>query len=102
MLRRLSDDRLIDTDSLGELIAGNSVLVGEASLLYKDLLEHNAGDSIIYSSYNLNYPRAASLCFLGMERLREGLADDVYALRPNYIRMSDAEIHRKERKSDER
>ncbi|MCL4244463.1 MAG: tRNA (adenosine(37)-N6)-threonylcarbamoyltransferase complex dimerization subunit type 1 TsaB [Candidatus Dadabacteria bacterium] len=103
-LARLAEDAPRTLPELRSIIKEKTIFIGEGALLYKDFLEDNhgesePGESLFCPSY-LNYPRASSLAYLGVRRLREGLSEDAALLSPAYLRKPDAELSAKGRDHD--
>ncbi len=81
-------------DAVAERITERSVLVGSGARLYRSVFEARLGDRVRFGPPTAHAIRAATVAFLAEARLRDGLADDVAALSPAYIRASDAQIRR--------
>lgn len=103
-LARLTEDAPRTLPELRSIIKEKTIFIGEGALLYKDFLEDNHGDSepgeCLFCPSYMNYPRASSLAFLGVRRLREGLSEDAALLSPAYLRKPDAELSAKGRDHD--
>lgn len=96
-LKRLTEDMVMSPEQLLDVIRGKTIFVGSGALLYKDFLEDNLRDDIMFSSVNTNIPRASNVALSEIGKLRED-RDNKYAhsdtmiLAPHYLRKSEAEI----------
>lgn len=79
-------------EAAGELPEG-AVLVGSGALLYRDVWKTRRPD-VCLASETAHVIRAASVGMLAMDRFENRTADPVEALVPEYIRKSDAQIHK--------
>lgn len=67
------------------------MLLGDGYLPYKDFLHHSLGEGLSLAPPHCMFPRAAALAALAAPKVEKREFADVYALRPTYIRLSEAE-----------
>jgi len=67
------------------------ILLGDGYLPYQELFREQLGDKAIMAPSHLMLPRASTLADLAVERVSRGEFEDVFGLRPVYIRLSEAE-----------
>jgi len=67
------------------------VFLGDGALLYRELIMQTMKNRAIFVQDLLSYPSAASVGLLALGRFKEGRFDDINALEPRYLRVSDAE-----------
>lgn len=68
------------------------LLVGDGAVVYQEVWQKGLGDScIIPPAVNL-LNRAATVAWLGRNRLLDGQAADLYDLKPVYIRPAEAQV----------
>lgn len=106
-LGRLTDYMVLTPQALSELLArsfeGRSlILTGDGLEPYGALLESGTPDNICLAAPRYWYPQAAHLLSLGLARLEEGKEDNLFSLRPLYVRLSQAEeVCRKKKLKEE-
>ncbi len=72
---------------------GEKVLfVGDAVPVYREMFEARLGERAVFLPDGLSLPRGAHVGALAAKRLARGERDDLYALKPCYIRPSEAEV----------
>ncbi|HXG30636.1 MAG TPA: tRNA (adenosine(37)-N6)-threonylcarbamoyltransferase complex dimerization subunit type 1 TsaB [Thermodesulfobacteriota bacterium] len=91
-LERIGNEMLIPPAVLIEMIREKTVFIGDGAILYMDLLKSALGELALFCPLSFNFPRASNCALLGIQKLREGLQDDLLALVPRYLRGADAEI----------
>ena len=101
-LERITEDTLISAEKLVETIKNDTIFVGDGALLYKEYLEDNLSDGIMFSPHNLNFPRASNVALLEISKFSEGVDREydgqaVMKMAPHYLRKSEAEISREGR-----
>lgn len=67
------------------------LLSGDGATYYADLWQKALGESVVYPPAPFLTARGASVAWLGRERLVRGEQDDLFALKPLYIRSSEAQ-----------
>ncbi|HHY06282.1 MAG TPA: tRNA (adenosine(37)-N6)-threonylcarbamoyltransferase complex dimerization subunit type 1 TsaB [Clostridia bacterium] len=67
------------------------LLTGDGVSGYKDIWRAALGDKVVSPPPFLQIARGASVAWLGQQRLCKGDADDLFTLKPMYIRSSEAE-----------
>ncbi len=67
------------------------LFVGDAVPVYRELLEARLGEGAVFLPDSRSLPRGAHVGALAAERLARGERDDIYTLKPFYIRPSEAE-----------
>ncbi len=96
-LERLSEDMLISVEKLADITKDDTIFVGDGALLYKEYLEDNLSNGIMFSPQNLNFPRASNVALLEVDKFsggldREDVSQAVMKMAPHYLRKSEAEI----------
>jgi len=67
------------------------VLLGDGYEPYKEFLHQSLGERLSLLPPHCRFPRAAALATLAAAKVARGEFADIYALRPTYIRLSEAE-----------
>lgn len=96
---RIREDRAISLQELGEELQNLSApvfLVGDGSLLCYNTLLEQVPNLVCPPEHRL-HQRAAGVGLAAMAMMARGEASDAGALRPNYLRLSQAERERNER-----
>ena len=102
-LNRLSPDRAISLEDLGEELAKYEkpiYLVGDGSILCYNTLKDQIPNLILPPEHRM-HQSAAGVALLAMEQIRRGDAGNAAALEPNYLRLSQAERERLEKQNKE-
>jgi tRNA threonylcarbamoyladenosine biosynthesis protein TsaB len=94
---KLTKDMVLPIEELIKKIKKKTIFVGNACALYCDTLKKELGDLVVVCPSHLDIPRASSIAFLGEKMLRESNGLTHFDLKPNYIRLPDAEIKWKEK-----
>ncbi|MDA8443196.1 MAG: tRNA (adenosine(37)-N6)-threonylcarbamoyltransferase complex dimerization subunit type 1 TsaB [Peptococcaceae bacterium] len=68
------------------------LFLGDGVATYKELLEEILGHNAVFLPERLSLPRAANVGALAAARMALGSYDDLYTLKPMYIRQSEAEV----------
>ncbi|MCS7203803.1 MAG: tRNA (adenosine(37)-N6)-threonylcarbamoyltransferase complex dimerization subunit type 1 TsaB [Thermodesulfovibrio sp.] len=89
---RITEDMVLDINDLIGLIKEKTLFVGDAAELYKPKLIEKLNNNAIISSSFWNTPKASSVAFLGLKKLRENQLVEARQLVPKYLRKSEAEI----------
>ena len=98
-LTRVTDDRAISLDQLGEELKNLSepvFLVGDGSNLCYNTLKNQVSNLVLPPEHRL-HQRAAGVALAAEGKLSRGEACDGAALTPNYLRLSQAERERLEK-----
>ena len=96
-MKKLTDDTVLTIEELIKKIKKKTIFIGNATTLYYDTLKKELGDLALACPSHLGIPRASSIALLGEKRLKEGKGLSHFDLKPNYVRLSDAEIRWKEK-----
>ena len=101
-IERLTEDMVISPEKLVDIIKDNTIFIGDGALLYKDFLEDNLSDGIMFSPVNLNAPKASNVALAEIGKFKEGLDSEymhnqVMNMAPQYLRKSEAEISKQGR-----
>lgn len=88
----LGPEQVIAPAKLLPLLEGPLLFVGEGARVYRGLIEDHFGAQAHFAPWPLNLPRASMVAALALERLRLGERPGLHALKPAYIRASEAEI----------
>lgn len=73
-------------------IKGDLLLVGDGALAYEQALKKGLGRRAHVAQGAMAVAQAVNLAILAIPRLSRGRGDDLAALVPDYVRLSDAEI----------
>ena len=68
------------------------IFSGDGIKKYRDIIKNKIGKNALFIDSQLNFPVAASIAFLGLNKLKKGEEDNVSTLSPFYLRKSEAEI----------
>lgn len=93
-LNRLTGYLAISPEQLTGMLAqqeGPVTLLGDGVPVYGDTFTRHLGERVRYAPKTHVLPRAAQVAELGVRLLGKGHADDLHALKPIYIRPSEAE-----------
>lgn len=101
-IERLAEDMVVTPEKLTDIIKDNTIFIGDGALLYKDFLEDNLSDGIMFCPLNLNAPRASNVALAEIGKFKEeidsiNVADQVMKMAPQYLRKSEAEISKQGR-----
>ena len=96
-MKKLTDDMVLTIEELIKKTKEKTIFIGNAATLYCNALKKELGDMAVMCSPNLGISRASSIAFLGEEILKKGKGVSHFDLKPNYIKLSDAEIKWKEK-----
>lgn len=79
---------------------GPVTFLGDGVPVYKEMLEEELTVTHFYAPANMNRQRAASVGLLGMKYYKDGKAETAADHKPDYLRVSQAERERQERKQE--
>lgn len=68
------------------------IFSGDGIKKYRDIIKEKMGKDALFINSQLNLPLAASIAFLGLDKLKKGKEDNISTLFPFYLRKSEAEI----------
>lgn len=68
------------------------IFSGDGIKKYRDIIKEKIGKDALFIDSQLNLPVAASIAFLGLNKLKKGEEDNISTLSPFYLRKSEAEI----------
>ena len=80
-------------ESIGDIAAQHPgvVLLGDGLKPYQEIFCTSFGSQLVKVPPHFMLPRASSIADLAITRLKQGKVEDVHAIRPFYIRLSEAE-----------
>ncbi len=84
---------VISPEKLAECITDPIVMVGDGVNVYGDVWSSLLETEVLFAPSHLHQPSAASLGFIGKEKLQEGDVLTAAEAAPVYIRSSDAELN---------
>jgi len=87
---------------LGQIAATTGepvIFAGEGAVRYHDQIVERLGDRAIFAPFPLHAPRSANGILLALHAFRQGERMEPSQLLPVYLRASDAEINRENKKS---
>lgn len=99
----IKDQEAIAVKELAQLLntmEGPVTFLGDGVPVYKEILEEELTVTHFYAPANINRQRAASVGLLGMQYYKEGKAETAADHKPDYLRVSQAERERQERKQE--
>ena len=70
------------------------LFVGDGAVCYHDEILAQKGPGGVGDGAGENMIRGTAVAQMALDKVRQGASDDLISLAPNYIRRSDAEIHR--------
>ena len=94
-LHRVMDYKCEDIQSLLARLSPlkeKIIFSGDGIKKYRDIIKNKIGKNALFIDSQLNFPVAASIAFLGLNKLKKGEEDNVSTLSPFYLRKSEAEI----------
>ena len=83
-------------DKLNEL-GREVVFLGDGVPVYKDIIDNSFKGTHYYAPANMSRQSAAAVCVLAADMIKEGKTVDAAMMRPEYLRLSQAERERNER-----
>ncbi len=96
-MKKLTEDMVIPIEELIKKIKKKTIFIGNATKLYADLLKKELGNLAQIAPQYLSIPHASSIALLGENMLKKGKGVSHFDLKPNYVRLADAEIKWKEK-----
>ncbi len=104
-LNPLTDPMVIPFSALLEQLALKQETVyflGTETNRYVSDIKYALGEKAIIVGSNLQLPRASNIAYLGEQYMRQGKQNDLYLLRPLYIKKSEAELVLEKRIEEEK
>ncbi len=92
-MKRIAQDRAADINAVLNELNDDTIFLGDAVSLYRDIICNKLKDKAHFASKTRNMPSGASVAELGLLKLHKGIIEDVSNLTPFYIRRSEAEIN---------
>jgi tRNA threonylcarbamoyladenosine biosynthesis protein TsaB len=99
-LKRLMEDRVATVEGLLDGIGGTTFFLGECALACRDRIERRLGRSARFVPSIRSECVPSIVAQLGMDRLKKGEGIDCSRLTPVYLRRSDAELNRGNRRKE--
>lgn len=94
-LSLIKDYRAVNPKELAEelkAISGKILFVGDAVPPYREMLSMKLNSQAVFLPDGMSLPRGANVGALAVQRFRQGQIDDLFDLKPFYIRPSEAEV----------
>ncbi|HWJ02709.1 MAG TPA: tRNA (adenosine(37)-N6)-threonylcarbamoyltransferase complex dimerization subunit type 1 TsaB [Verrucomicrobiae bacterium] len=94
-LSRYGDYRAINPVELANELVDvpeNILFVGDAVPAYRNILQDILGAKAVFHPDSMSMPRGSHVGYLAVKRFAKGETDDLFALKPFYIRPSEAEV----------
>jgi tRNA threonylcarbamoyladenosine biosynthesis protein TsaB len=91
-MERLWEDQVMSPSELSRKITQPTLLLGNGLQIYGKQLKEALGDKAIFSPKRLWAPSALSIAELARQMWREGTRVPSDAVKPNYVRRSEAEV----------
>ena len=92
LLRKILPATAINPGELLEQIRGPVVLMGDATVTYKQLIADILKTNAIFAPPSKMSPSASTVAEMAIEKINQGIITDPISLTPFYIRKSEAEI----------
>ena len=92
LLRKILPATAINPGELLEQIRGPVVLMGDATVTYKQLITDILKTNAIFAPPSKMSPSASTVAEMAIEKINQGIITDPISLTPFYIRKSEAEI----------
>ena len=96
-VKKLTEDIVLPIEELVKKIKKKTIFIGNACALYCNTLRKELGDLAVLCPHHMGIPRASSIALLGENMLKKGKGVSHFDLKPNYVRLADAEIKWKEK-----
>jgi len=96
MPEQMRPDAVIPPEALAEWITGPTILVGDGALRYREQFTEMLGELAIFAPSHLHLPRASNGAMLAYAALQRGDSVSPVDLLPVYLRLSEAEVARKQ------
>ena len=96
-MKKLTGDIVITIEELIKKTKKKTIFIGNATTLYYETLKKELGDLAVVCPSHLGIPRASSIALLGENMFKKGKGASHFDLKPNYVRLSDAQIKWKEK-----
>ncbi|MDX9916493.1 MAG: tRNA (adenosine(37)-N6)-threonylcarbamoyltransferase complex dimerization subunit type 1 TsaB [Gudongella sp.] len=74
------------------------IAVGDGSVVYREELQEELKDMIIFAPGHLNLSSGSAVCKLGVKKYEEEGSDDLFTMAPDYLRDSQAQRALKEKR----
>lgn len=74
------------------LLKENIIFLGNGIKKYRGIIQEKIGENAQFVNSRLNLSVAASIAFLGADKLKKGEIDNISIISPVYLRKSEAEI----------
>ena len=87
------EEQVIDPETLLATLDGRTLFVGDGCRVYQTLIVRQLGDRALFAPWSCHPVRAGHAALLALDRFRAGEAVAAGAIRPNYLRPSDAEMN---------
>ncbi len=91
-LTKEKEEMVSAPDKVVKDISEPCIFVGSGALVYQELIRAKLGALACIAPQSCHIIRASTVAYLSMKRFKNDDVDDITALVPNYIRMSDAEL----------
>ncbi len=92
VLAQLMSEMTIPVGSLAETLSGRVLFTGEASHVYRVVIERQFGDRALFAPLPAILPAAATVATLGLAMIKNGNQAEPDSLTPLYIRRPEAEV----------
>ncbi|MDM8553058.1 tRNA (adenosine(37)-N6)-threonylcarbamoyltransferase complex dimerization subunit type 1 TsaB [Desulfobacterales bacterium HSG2] len=93
VLKKETTDQVLPPDKAVADIREPCLFVGNAALLYQEIIMEKLGERAIFAPAFHNIIRASMVAHLSLERFEKNDTEDAALLVPHYIRKSDAELN---------
>jgi tRNA threonylcarbamoyladenosine biosynthesis protein TsaB len=92
ILEQEMEEQVTPPEKALEAINEPCLFVGSGAMAYQDAILKKLGKKAFFAPSSMSCIRAAVVAHLGLNRFQTHSADDIAALKPHYIRKSDAEL----------
>ncbi len=91
-LEKLTDNLALPLRKLLSKIDDSVTFLGDNLDEYRSLIEKRLKEKAFFAPPYLNFPRAANVAVLGLEKLKSGEETDLQKVEPIYVRRPEAEV----------
>lgn len=91
-LKRMTEDKVIDIVSFLKEIRDDVIFLGDGAIKYADVIQKTLPAKGFFISHRDYFVKASNVGLIGLKMFMEGEGHGLLALRPKYLRLSEAEI----------
>ncbi|MFQ5483918.1 MAG: tRNA (adenosine(37)-N6)-threonylcarbamoyltransferase complex dimerization subunit type 1 TsaB [Desulfobacterales bacterium] len=91
-LQKETEEQVLTPQQALSRIKEPCIFFGQGAKTYQKVIKEEKGDFAYFPSPSQNILRASTVAFIGMDRFKKKMTDDISDFIPHYIRKSDAEL----------